>query len=49
MVMAQLGVIPETAFARIQAHAFTTGTTMAQVAAAVLGRDLQLPDERSTL
>jgi hypothetical protein len=47
MVMAQLELTPETAFARIQAHAFTTGTTMAQVAAAVLARHLRLPDERS--
>jgi hypothetical protein len=45
VVMAQLDVTAETAFARIQAHAFTTGTTMAQTAAAVMTRHLQLPQE----
>jgi hypothetical protein len=45
VVMAQLELTPETAYARIQAYALTTGTTMAQVAAAVLARHLQLPDD----
>ena len=47
MVMAQLDLTPEIAYTRIQAHAFTTGTTMAQVAAAVITRHLRLPNEHS--
>jgi hypothetical protein len=45
VVMAQLGLTAETAYARIQAHAFSTAATMAHVADAVLTRQLLLPDE----
>ena len=46
--MAQLDLTTETAFARIQEHAFSTGTTMAHIAEAVVTHQIQLPDEHHT-
>jgi GAF domain-containing protein len=46
VVMAQLGLPAVTAFARIQAHAFTTDTSMAQVAYAVITHRLRISDDR---
>jgi hypothetical protein len=46
VVMAQLGLPAVTAFVRIQAHAFTTDTSMAQVADAVITNRLRISDDR---
>jgi hypothetical protein len=46
-VMVQQDLTAETAFARIQAHAFSTGSTMAHIASAVMSRSIHLPDERN--
>jgi hypothetical protein len=46
IVMSQLGLPAVTAFVRIQAHAFTTDTSMAQVADAVITHRLRISDDR---
>ncbi len=45
MVVAQLGVSPTDAFARLRAHAFTQGTTLAEVARAVVARRLRFTED----
>jgi ANTAR domain len=49
MVMAQLGVGPAEALARLRAHAFAQGLTASQVAWSIVGRELSLePDHEQT-
>ncbi len=45
MIVAQLGISPTDAFARMRAHVFTQGVGLAEVAGDVVGRRLRLGED----